>query len=67
MPQKCDNVKHTVHSAVAVVVMVAYCIGYPVYIGVRLLLHHRRGTLHDRQTRKTYKFLSNGAQSLGHV
>ena len=54
---ECGTPTHTLHAALAVAVILVFCLGFPVGLGVRLWLLHRRGRLHERRVRKRLLFL----------
>ena len=63
LDQECYTAEHSINSIAAVAVMLMFCIGYPVYVGARLLDHYRSDTLHDSSTRKQYLFLYHSAST----
>lgn len=56
----CGTSRHNAHVLIAVIVLVAFCIGFPLATGVMLYRHYRAETLDQESTRKRLLFLLDG-------
>lgn len=57
---ECGTPAHAVHSVIAVVVLLGFCCGLPVFTGMTLSRRFRDGRLHDARTERRYLFLFDG-------
>lgn len=56
----CGTPEHTAHVVVAAIVVVGFCIGFPLATGVELYRRYKAGTVDDVATKRRFKFLMQG-------